>query len=172
MWCFVSFDLLRLRRRAKVSGYRVVRLPLNSSFVTANHTSLFENLLTTCSPHLFLPRYRPKDPYHYPRTIHSSTRPLLTIRHQLPIVHTPAAKMAMDHSNMMSSASMAMSGMGPTATGMAMPSATSAAGGHGGMGGGMSMGGSCKISVSRCPGLYDNLSAVADRFRCCGTGTQ
>lgn len=54
--------------------------------------------------------------------------------------------MAMDHSNMMTSASMAMSGMAPSATGMAMPSATSAAGGMGGMGG-MSMGGTCKISM-------------------------
>jgi hypothetical protein len=71
---------------------------------------------------------------------------------------------------MMTSASMAMSGMAPTATGMAMPSGTSAAGGMGGTGG-MSMGGSCKISVSRCL-LYDHLNAVADRFRCCGTGTQ
>lgn len=51
----------------------------------------------------------------------------------------------MNH-DMMSTASMAMSGMSPTGTaGMAMPSSTGAmSGGHGGM----SMGGECRISVS------------------------
>jgi copper transporter 1 len=53
--------------------------------------------------------------------------------------------MSMNH-DMMASSSMAMSGMSPTATGaMLMPSSTGSA--SGGMGG-MSMGGSCKISVS------------------------
>jgi copper transporter 1 len=55
--------------------------------------------------------------------------------------------MNMDNSMNMASTSMAMSGMTPSNTAMAMPSSTSSAsGGMGGMGG-MSMGGSCKISV-------------------------
>jgi hypothetical protein len=113
---------------------------------TSNREKQFSNLLKTCSYHTttFTASLEGRLSLLFGYTHHR--RPP-KIRYQAPLAQSQIAIMSMDHGGMaMSTASMAMSGMAPTGTGMSMPT-SSAAGGMGAMGG-MSMGGGCKISVS------------------------